>query len=173
WIQVSYRLRSWDAVPWPRSSECRLHRGGTARSSRHILQPERAPERQQMPAEPALKEARERVGPSYAVGDGPERFRALLQGWTAFAAPAVLILALALAGGGYEVTPRHIAGLAVWFVVVVLLALGAASRALLAKPFYWAAGLILSLAIFSALSSLWSGSVEISVTEADRVLIYL
>lgn len=113
------------------------------------------------------------MGPSYAAGGGPDRFRAQLEGWTAFAAPAVLILALALAGGGYEVTPRHIAGLAVWFVVVILLAVGAASRAALAKPFYWAAGLILSLALFSALSSLWSGSVEISVTEADRVLIYL
>jgi hypothetical protein len=89
------------------------------------------------------------------------------------ALPAVLILGLALAGGGYEVTPRHIAGLAVWLVVVLLLALGAASRAALAKPFYWASGLILSLALFSALSSFWSGSVEITVTETDRVLVYL
>ncbi|MGD9735422.1 MAG: O-antigen ligase family protein [Solirubrobacterales bacterium] len=113
-----------------------------------------------------------RVGPSRRGGD-PERFRAQLEGWTAFAAPAILILALALAGGGYDVTPRHIAGLAVWLFVVLLLALGAASRAALAKPFYWASGLILSLALFSALSSVWSGSVEISVIEADRVLIYL
>ncbi len=44
---------------------------------------------------------------------------------------------------------------------------------LLAKPFYWAAGLLLGLAIWSAISSLWSGSVELSVTEADRVLMYL
>jgi O-antigen ligase len=126
-----------------------------------------------MPAEPALKEARRKIGPSHRNGSGPELFRARLEGWTAFAAPAVLILALSLAGGGYEVTPRHIAGLAVWLVVVLLLALGAASRAALAKPFYWGGGLILSLALFSALSSLWSGSVEISVTEADRVLVYL
>ena len=125
-----------------------------------------------MPAEPALTEARRKVGPSYG-GGGADLFRSRLEGWTAFAAPAVLILALALAGGGYEVTPRHIAGLAVWLVVVLLVALGAVSRAGVAKPFYWAAGLILSLALFSALSSLWSGSVEISVTEADRVLIYL
>ena len=125
-----------------------------------------------MPAEPALTEARRRVGPSHR-GGGPEVFRARLEGWTAFAAPAVLILALAVAGGGYELTPRHIAGLAVWLVVVLLLALGAASRAALAKPFYWGSGLILSLALFSALSSLWSGSIEISVTEADRVLVYL
>jgi hypothetical protein len=56
---------------------------------------------------------------------------------------------------------------------VGLLALGAASRAALAKPFYWAVGLILALAFLSALSSLWSGSVELSVIEADRVLVYL
>ena len=124
-----------------------------------------------MPAEPALTEARRKIGPSHR--GGPEEFRAQLEGWTAFAAPAVLILALAVAGGGYEVTPRHIAGLAVWVVVVLLLALGAASRAAVAKPFYWASGLILSFALFSALSSLWSGSAEVSVTEADRVLIYL
>jgi O-Antigen ligase len=36
-----------------------------------------------------------------------------------------------------------------------------------------ASGLILGLALLSAISSLWSGSVELSVTEADRVLVYL
>jgi O-antigen ligase len=56
---------------------------------------------------------------------------------------------------------------------VGLIALGAASRATLARPFYWASGLILALALFSAFSSLWSGSVELSVNEADRVLVYL
>jgi hypothetical protein len=126
-----------------------------------------------MPAEPALTEARKRAGPNFRGDDRSAELRERLAGWTAFAAPVVLILGLAVAGGGYEVTPRHIAGLAVWLVVVLLLALGAASRATLAKPFYWASGLILALALFSALSALWSGSAEISVTEADRVLIYL
>jgi O-antigen ligase len=68
---------------------------------------------------------------------------------------------------------RHIAGLVVWLLIVALLVLGAAGRTFLAKPFYWAAGLLLGLAIWSAISSLWSGSVELSVTEADRVLVYL
>ncbi len=68
---------------------------------------------------------------------------------------------------------RHVAGLIVWLVVVALLVLGVAGRALLAKPFYWASGLLLGLAIWSAISSLWSGSVELSITEADRVLMYL
>ncbi len=88
-------------------------------------------------------------------------------------APLALIGGLALAGGGFDLSARHIAGLAVWLVVVGLLALGAAARASLGKPFYWASGLILGLALLSAISSLWSGSIELSVTEADRVLVYL
>ncbi len=68
---------------------------------------------------------------------------------------------------------RHTAGLAVWLVVVALLVLGAASAATLARPAYWSAGLIGALALFSAISSLWSGSTELSVVEADRVLVYL
>jgi len=78
-----------------------------------------------------------------------------------------------MTGGGFSLSSRHIAGLVVWLIVVGLLVLGVAGRALLAKPFYWATGLLLGFAIWSAISSLWSGSVELSVTEADRVLMYL
>lgn len=70
-------------------------------------------------------------------------------------------------------TNRHIAGLAVWLVVIALLVLGAASNATVGRPFYWTAGLLGSLALLSAISSLWSGSAELSVIEADRVLVYL
>ncbi|HEY5815333.1 MAG TPA: O-antigen ligase family protein [Solirubrobacterales bacterium] len=82
-------------------------------------------------------------------------------------------MALALAGGGYELGSRHIAGLATWLVIVALILLGAASRVALARPFYWAVGLIGCLFLLSAISSLWSGSVELSVIEADRILAYL
>jgi hypothetical protein len=88
-------------------------------------------------------------------------------------APLALIVGLALAGGGFDLSTRHIAGLAVWLVVAGLLACGAAARARLGRPFYWASGLILGLALLSAISSLWSGSIELSVNEADRVLVYL
>jgi hypothetical protein len=127
-----------------------------------------------MPAEQALAEARRRNGPSYGPnGGGHLAFRARLEECAAFFGPVALIGGLALAGGGYELSDRHIAGLIVWLVVVALLVLGVAGRAILAKPFYWASGLILGLAIWSAISSLWSGSVELSVAEADRVLVYL
>jgi O-antigen ligase len=88
-------------------------------------------------------------------------------------APALLILALALAEGGFGLGSRHIAGLAVWLVLVALLALGAASRATIGRPLYWTSGLIGGFALWSAISSLWSGSIELSVIEADRVLVYL
>ena len=127
-----------------------------------------------MPAEQALTEARKRVGPSYGrSGGASQAWRARLEESSALIAPTLLIGGLALAGGGYELSARHIAGLAVWLVVVGLLMLGAASRATLGRPFYWASGLIGGLAILSALSSLWSGSIELSVVEADRVLVYL
>jgi hypothetical protein len=127
-----------------------------------------------MPAEQALAEARRRSGPSYGTNDGGHlAFRARLEESAAFLGPVALIGGLALAGGGYELSDRHIAGLIVWLVVVALLVLGAAGGAILAKPFYWGSGLILGFAIWSAISSLWSGSVELSVAEADRVLVYL
>jgi O-antigen ligase len=127
-----------------------------------------------MPAEQALTEARERSGPNYGPGGGGHlAFRARLEESAAFLAPILLIGALALTGGGFSLSSRHIAGLAVWLVVVALLVLGAAGRTYLARPFYWASGLLLGFAIWSAISSLWSGSVELSVTEADRVVVYL
>jgi O-antigen ligase len=91
----------------------------------------------------------------------------------ALIAPIALIVGLALAGGGFDVSSRHIAGLGAWLVVVALLVLGAASAATLARPFYWTVGLIGGLAFLSALSTFWSGSIELSVIEADRILVYL
>jgi O-antigen ligase/polysaccharide polymerase Wzy-like membrane protein len=87
--------------------------------------------------------------------------------------PPALILGLLLSGGGFFLSERHIAGLVTWLALVVLLALGAAGKATPGRPFWWATGLIGGLALFSAFSSLWSGSVELSVIEADRVLVYL
>lgn len=91
----------------------------------------------------------------------------------ALLAPVALIGGLALAGGGFDVSGRHIAGLAVWLVVVALLVFGAGSAVKPERPLYWAGGLIVCLSLLCALSSLWSGSVELSVIEAGRVAVYL
>jgi O-Antigen ligase len=113
-------------------------------------------------------------GPSAASSGGASHaWRGRLDQTAALLAPSLLIVGLALAGGGFDVSARHLAGLGVWLLVVGLLALGTATRAAFARPFYWASGLLFGLALFSALSSLWSGSMELSVIEADRVLVYL
>jgi O-Antigen ligase len=126
-----------------------------------------------MPAEQALTEARKRIGSRRGPGGGSQAWRARLEESAAAFSPILLIGGLALTGGGFELADRHIAGLAVWLLVAALLALGAAGRASLGKPFVWGTGLVLALAVFSGLSSFWSGSVELSVAEADRVLVYL
>jgi hypothetical protein len=127
-----------------------------------------------MPAEQTLTGARRRVGPKAGAGGGASQASLpRLDQTAALIAPLALVVGLAIAGGGFDVSGRHIAGLAVWLVVVGLLVLGAASSATMARPLYWASGLIGSLALLSAVSSLWSGSVELSVVEADRVLVYL
>ena len=60
-----------------------------------------------------------------------------------------------------------------WLVVVALLVFGAGSAVKPERPLYWAGGLIVCLSLLCAISSLWSGSVELSVIEADRVAVYL
>jgi O-antigen ligase/polysaccharide polymerase Wzy-like membrane protein len=107
-----------------------------------------------------------------ADGDS-QTWRGRLEESAAAIAPVLLIGGLALAGGGFALGDRHIAGLAVWLIVAAMLVLGAAGRVTLGRPFYWASGLIGALALWSAFSSLWSASVELSVIEADRILVYL
>jgi O-antigen ligase len=124
--------------------------------------------------EQSLTSAR-RDEPIAAPGDGASRrsSRARLDQTAALLAPVALIGALALAGGGFDVSSRHIAGLAVWLVVVALLVFGAGAAVKPERPLYWAGGLIVCLSLLCAISSLWSGSVELSVIEADRVATYL
>jgi O-antigen ligase len=126
-----------------------------------------------MRAEQALTE-RVSSGPEWGPGvAGSKSWRARLEECAALLAPVALIVGLALAGGGFEVAARQVGGLAAWLVVVALILLGMASRAKLAGPVYWAVGLIGGLSLLCALSSLWSGSVELSAVEADRSLAYL
>jgi O-antigen ligase len=126
-----------------------------------------------MPTEQTLTAERER-GPATGPEIGASRAsRRRLDQIAALLAPIVLLVGLALAGGGFGVSARHIAGLGAWLVVVALLVLGAVSAAKLARPFYWVCGLIAGLAFLSAISSFWSGSIELSAIEADRALVYL
>ena len=107
-------------------------------------------------------------------GGASHAWRARLEQTAALIAPVALIVGLALAGGGFDVSTRHIAGLAVWLVVVGLLVLGrGVARDARAAVLLGSRADRRSVRFLSAFSSLWSGSVELSVIEADRVLVYL
>ncbi len=128
-----------------------------------------------MPAEQSLTSTQTGPGRELGHGDSASRgsWRARLDQSAALLAPVALIVGLALAGGGFDVSSRHIAGLAAWLVVVALLVFGAGSAVKPERPLYWAGGLIVCLSLLCAISSLWSGSVELSVIEADRIMVYL
>src|SRR6187549_458663 len=126
-----------------------------------------------MPIAQPLKAARDRGEPASKFGWGPQAWRARLEESAAAIAPAALLCGVALAGGGYDLTSRHIAGLLAWLVVVALLLLGVGSKASLARPFLWSVASVVFLALLSALSASWSGSAELSAIEADRTLAYL
>lgn len=128
-----------------------------------------------MPAEQSLTSTQTGRGPDLGLDDGASRrsWRARLDQTAALLAPIALIAGLALAGGGFDVSSRHIAGLAAWLVVVALLVFGAGSAVKPERPLYWAGGLIVCLSLLCAISSLWSGSVELSVIEGDRIMVYL
>ena len=133
-----------------------------------------------IPDLPALKTPRAEEHPPAPAdshqGPGSPPWRDRAGQAVALIFPVALILGIALGGGdqgGFDLATRHIAGLAVWALVVVLLLFGAASRVRVATPLYIGAGLLAVLAALSAVSSIWSGSTERSVIEADRILVYL
>jgi O-antigen ligase len=127
-----------------------------------------------MPAEQSLTSTQRQVGRG-GPREGASRgaWRARLDQTAALIAPVALIVGLALAGGGFDVSGRHIAGLAAWLIVVALLVFGAGTTAKLERPIYWAGGLIVGLSLLCAISSFWSGSIELSVIEANRIAVYL
>lgn len=87
--------------------------------------------------------------------------------------PLLLIGGLALGGGGYGVDERHLAGIAVWLAIIILITLGFAGEVPLRRPIFLACGALLTWAAAQAVWSGWSGSPESSVIEADRTLTYL
>src|SRR3954469_19980225 len=79
------------------------------RTGRRSTRPERAPESKRMPAEQALTKARELSGPSRGSRDGGSKSSAArLEQLAALFAPIALIVGLALSGGGFDVSTRHI-----------------------------------------------------------------
>lgn len=91
----------------------------------------------------------------------------------AFLLPFLLLSGLALGGGGVDLFTRHVAGILAWILVAVLLVLPFPERIRPGRSVALIGGLILGLALLSAISSIWSSSVSLSLAEFERGIGYL
>lgn len=91
----------------------------------------------------------------------------------ALLAPSILLGGLALAGGGFDLATRHIAGVLAWVAVATLLLTGFYSRGGFGTGFRVIAGLLGAFTLLTALSVLWSSSVYASLVEFERLISYL
>jgi hypothetical protein len=87
--------------------------------------------------------------------------------------PFVLVLYLALKGGGYDVIVRSEVGIAAWWIVLVGAVAGLLPVARIGAAGWTALGLLAALAVWTALGIGWSESAERSVAELGRVATYL
>ena len=87
--------------------------------------------------------------------------------------PVVLVAGLALMGGGFDVEGRHTAGIFAWLFVGAFLLSPSRRDTRFNRSFIIVAGLLLSLALLSALSSVWSDATARSFIEAERVVAYI
>ena len=89
-----------------------------------------------------------------------------------YALPFLLVLYLALEGGGYDAVVRGEVGIAVWWIVLVGAAIGVMPAARLSRAAWGALGLIAAFAIWAGLSIGWSESAERSSAELARLASY-
>jgi len=93
--------------------------------------------------------------------------------FVAFLLPFLLLAGLALAGGGFDLFPRHLSGILAWVLVAALLLVPMPEQARPGRSMALVGGLLLSLALWSGVSSLWSDSVSSSLAEFERGIGYL
>lgn len=91
----------------------------------------------------------------------------------AFFLPFALLSGLALGGGGYDLFARHLSGILAWILVALLLIGPWPERVRPGRSLALVGGLILALALYSGLSSIWSSSVSASLAEFERAIAYL
>jgi hypothetical protein len=87
--------------------------------------------------------------------------------------PFLLIVYLALKGGGYDEVIRSEVGIAVWWVVVLGAVVGVLPVARISRAGWIGFGLLGAFCAWTALGITWSGDSERSVAEVARVAMYL
>lgn len=108
-------------------------------------------------------------GPSYDAA-GPGR---RLPSWSGAAAVAIVLFVVAYQSGAYELTPRNALAIAVWWAVVLALAVGAWPRQRIPDGALLVGAALAGLALFTLLSAGWAAAAERAITEYNRTSLYV
>lgn len=87
--------------------------------------------------------------------------------------PVVLVLYLALRGGGYDAVVRSEVGIAVWWIIVLGAVVGLIPAVTLDRRSWVGLGLFAAFAAWAMLAITWSESAERTVAEIARIATYL
>jgi cytochrome c-type biogenesis protein CcmH/NrfG len=87
--------------------------------------------------------------------------------------PFVLVIYLALEGGGYDVVVRGEVGIAIWWIVLLGALVGVLPVRALGRAELVGLSLLVAFAAWTAVGVSWSASSERSVEEVGRVLIFV
>ena len=89
------------------------------------------------------------------------------------AAPAVVVFAMAYDNGAYSLPSRNFWAIAVWWAIILAVALRAPRSRTMDPPALAVGGLLSGLALLTLLSATWGDSVEQAVNEFNRVSLHL
>lgn len=109
-------------------------------------------------------------GPSTSVESTRWTYTAAAVG---YGLPFLLVVYLALAGGGYDPVVQGQLGVACWWVLMLGVLVGVLPLARVSRTGWLALGLLAALAVWTALGISWSDSSERSVAELGRVAAFL
>src|SRR3954452_25187962 len=85
------------------------------------------------------------------------------------AIPFVLVVYLALQGGGYDAVLRSEVGIAVWWLVLIGVLVGVFPVARVSRAGWLALGLLVAFGCWSAIALAWTESSEKTLVEVARV----
>lgn len=112
------------------------------------------------------------MGPAASAGELTDLARSArdvaprLVGWLL---PFVLVLYLALQGGGYDLIVRSEVGIAAWWIVLLGSLVGVLPRARIGRAGWAMLGVLAAFALWTGLGIAWSESAERSAAELARV----
>jgi hypothetical protein len=103
------------------------------------------------------------------ISDTARRHGPAIAGW---ALPFVLVLYLALKGGGYDDVVRGEVGVAVWWIVLLGALAGVLPVARLGRVSWIGLGILVAFGVWTAFAVIWSDSTGRTVSEVGRVATY-